>query len=309
MLDAHRPAQDGQPLRWKAFDEGAKPFYQILQTKTVQQMKVMGQDVNQEQLQTFYVKWTPAAKKLRLNGRDHWVVAYQIIGVKMDITIGGNKITYDSTDPNQAQAPLNDFFNALVGSELTFYITEDFRVARIDKVDEFVKKVGKANPQMEALLKSILSENALKQSAETIFTAYPPKGDFQPQKQWQKTQEQDFGPVGVYHHKNTYTCEANPLKIRIRTTLEYKQPTRADGALPFKIVKAKLTGNTAKEGEAVFDRVKGRFATSTLQVRVEGELTIEIGGMETTVQLTQTQESRMHTQDADPVAELKKKRQ
>src|SRR5262245_46215096 len=87
---------DKDKLEWKAFDKNKDgkydPFYQGLTTKTVQTMTVMNMDIKQEQNQTFYIKWTPEAQ---VDG--NWVVEQQIIGVKMDIDIGGNKIPYDST--------------------------------------------------------------------------------------------------------------------------------------------------------------------------------------------------------------------
>jgi hypothetical protein len=302
-------AQEGQPFRWKAFDPGAKPFYQVQSTRTTQVMTVMGMEVKQDQEQTFYMKWTPAAKKERINGKDHWVVTQQIIGAKMVVDIGGNKIAYDSTEENQPESPLTEFFKALVGCEITYYVTEDFQVTRVGGVEEFRQKLVGNDAQRDALLKSILTDASLKQMAESTWGAYPPKGDFQPMKQWEKTHELNLGPLGVYRTRNAYTCEPNPIKIKVRTTVEYQEPARAEKGLPFKIVKAKLSGNTAREGEAVFDRNKGRFEKSFQQTRLEGELTIDTNGTEAVVQLIQTQESRMRTQDEDPVAEIKKKRQ
>src|SRR5262245_55668255 len=79
-------------LEYKAF-AGKTPFYQELTTDTTQVMKVMGQEVKQEQKQTFYIQWTPQEAK-----GDNYVVTQKIIGVKMNIDIGGNKISYDSTE-------------------------------------------------------------------------------------------------------------------------------------------------------------------------------------------------------------------
>src|SRR5688572_1518749 len=52
------PAGGGDTLEWKAFEKG-KEFYQELTTKTTQTMKVMGQEVQQTQEQTFYIQWVP----------------------------------------------------------------------------------------------------------------------------------------------------------------------------------------------------------------------------------------------------------
>src|SRR4051812_18992612 len=102
-------AGDEGKLEFKAFNAGAQPFYQELETETVQNMKVMGQEVTQKQNQTFYIQWTPKTEK---DAKD-WTVQEKIVGVKMNIDIGGNKIAYDSTDEKQSANPMSDFFNAL----------------------------------------------------------------------------------------------------------------------------------------------------------------------------------------------------
>src|SRR5262245_54440275 len=99
-------AGDDMGLEWKAFDKKSGAFYQVLTTNTSQVMKVMQMDVKQEQKQTFYIKWEPAD----LDGKGNWVVTQKIIGVKMDIDIGGNKISYDSTDDKAPKNPMSDFF-------------------------------------------------------------------------------------------------------------------------------------------------------------------------------------------------------
>src|SRR3712207_900953 len=58
---------DKVTLRWK-FDKD-KTFYQTMRTETKQTMKVMNNDVNQVQKQTFYFSWTP----LKQEG-DNWVI-------------------------------------------------------------------------------------------------------------------------------------------------------------------------------------------------------------------------------------------
>src|SRR5690348_11222352 len=51
------PKGDAVTLKWKF--EKDKVFYQTMTTKTKQSMKVMNNDVNQTQNQTFYFKWRP----------------------------------------------------------------------------------------------------------------------------------------------------------------------------------------------------------------------------------------------------------
>ena len=293
-------AQDASNLNWK-FKEG-QTFYQEMKTVTSQTMKVMGSDITQKQEQTFYFSWTPVKKD-----GDNWVIKQKIEGVKMKIEIGGQPIEYDSTKEGQTSSALGDFFKALVGSEFTLTLNKDFKVTKIEGRDDFVKKLGQANPQMEALLKQILNEDALKEMADPTFAAVPPA----PKKageSWERASKLDMGPIGRYENTYKYTYEgkdktnAKLEKIKIDTTLKYQPPADATGAgLPFKIKSANLASGKTSGGTVTFDTDKGRVDSSDMKVDLEGDLSIEIGGQTTAVKLTQTQTTNVKTSDTNPI--------
>src|SRR5262249_14565549 len=112
-----KPAGGPIDVKWK-FEKNKEgkfaTFYQTNETKTGEIMKSMGNDVNQTQNQTFFFAWTPT----KVEGTKA-TIEQEIIGVKMDIEIGGSKISYDSTKDTTANNPLGDFFKALVGSKFT----------------------------------------------------------------------------------------------------------------------------------------------------------------------------------------------
>ena len=213
---------DTVDLKWK-FEKG-KTFYQEMTTKTEQNMTVMGMKINQTQTQTFYFSWTPKEQK-----DDNWIITQKIEGVKMDIQVGGNPITFDSTKETPANNPLSEFFKALVGSEFTLTLSPKNEVTDIKGKDEFLQKLIKANQQMEPLLKQILSDEALKQMADPAFSVVPnkpvKKGDT-----WEKNATLNMGPIGTYKTTYKYTYEGkdekNPKldKIKVDTTLEYTPP-------------------------------------------------------------------------------------
>src|SRR5260370_33244400 len=97
--------QDAVKLEWK-FEKG-KTFYQEMTTKTKQTMKIMAMDnITQNHDQTFIFSWTPVDQ----DNDKNWIVSQKIDGVKMDIDIGGNKITYDATSSTpHAGNPLAGF--------------------------------------------------------------------------------------------------------------------------------------------------------------------------------------------------------
>lgn len=290
-------------LEWK-FEKG-KAFYQTMTTTTDQTMKVMNNDVTQKQSQTFYFSWTP--QELMSDGK--WKLEQKILGVKMDIDIGGSPIKYDSTSPTNAgnaSNPLGDFFKALVGSSFTVVVDpKTYKVTEIKGREEFVQKLSNANKQMKPLLEKILSEDALREMAEPTFTVVPPNGAVEKGKKWTKETTLDMGPIGKYKNEYTYTYEGqdkNLDKIDVATKLSYMPPEKAEGigGLPFRIKSAKLESKDSK-GVVLFNREKGRVEKSDMSVKLDGTLDIEIGGQQTKVDLKQEQKTEISTSDTNPV--------
>jgi hypothetical protein len=288
---------------WLAFDENSKDYYQTLKTETTQKMKVMGMEVTQEQKQTFFIKWTPKPKK-----DGNWVVTQKIVGVIMKIDIGGNTISYDSTAGVQPQNPMTDFFKTLLDLELTFTIDKDMNVKKIDGNDEFIKKLSKTNPQMEPLLKSILSEDALKKMTEPTLFAFPPD---ESKTSWPRSSTLTLGPIGSYKSDYSFTKagkdkESGKEKVEIKQSMVYSKPTEK-GKLPFVIDDGELSGKDGS-GYALFNPAKGRFDKYVMKMKLEGNLQIDIGGMKTKVELSQDQDATVETSDTNPVDALSSKK-
>lgn len=290
----------GDQMPFKAFDPKSKPFYQEQTTKTTQNMTVQGQKVTQEQEQTFMILWTPKEMK-----DGNYVVTQQIKGVKMKIDIGGNKIEYDSTKKNPKN-PMTDFFDKLMDDKqiLTFHITPDLKVKKIDGREEFIKNLSDINPQMKNLLNAILSDSALQKMAEPTWWAYPPGGAATKDQKWTNKAILSLGPIGTYETTFDFTYKGDD-KIGIETTLTYTAPAANDKAgLPFVIESASLTGKNGK-GEAIYDKTAGRFKSTTLEMELKGNLKIQVGNQTTDVSLEQTQKSMSKTLDENPWADKK----
>jgi hypothetical protein len=298
-------AQDsGTKLAWKF--EKDKTFYQTMTTTTEQTMKVMGSDIKQNQTQTFYFSWTP----VKQDG-DNWEIDQTILGVKMRIEIGGQPIEYDSTKEQQTTSALSEFFKQLVGSKFTLTVDKDFKVTAIKGRDDFLKKLTNSNPSMEALLKQILSEEALKEMANPTFAAIPNK-EVKKGDTWKKESKLEMGPIGRYENTYNYTFDGpdkdKKQKISVKTELKYTPPGNdaSGGGLPFKIKSADLTSKDAG-GSILFDAEKGRVEESEMNVKLTGKLSIEIGGQATAVELDQTQKTKVTTSDSNPITPAKPK--
>jgi hypothetical protein len=301
FLAAGAWGQSPVELKWK-FEKG-KSFYQEMTTETKQEMKVMGQTINQFQKVTFYLSWNPVEQK-----DGNWTVKQKIEGLKMEIEIGGNKIPYDSTKEGGPTNPLSDFFKALVGSEFTLTIDKNMKITKIDGRDEFLKKLVKENQQMAPLLQTILSDEALKQMSDPAFAVIPDKpvkkGDT-----WNRKAALNMGPIGTFDTDYKYTDEGadeNKLqKIKVETSLKYQPPgPNAGGNLPFKIMKADLNSKDSN-GNILFDSTKGRVSSSNMTMKLTGTLTIEIGGTASDVTLDQTQTTTVKTTDENPISTKK----
>jgi hypothetical protein len=301
VLAVPAPAQDAT-LEWKL--PKGKSFYQTMSTSTTQNMKVQGSDVVQKQEQTFFFKWEVSNVD---TAKNTVTLKQKIIGLKMNIDIGGSKIAYDSTakDAN-TNNPLNKFFEALNDTEFTLTLnTKDMKVTNIEGHEAFVKKLTEANQQMKPLLDRILSKKALQDMAEPLFAALP-GGKVSKGKEWKRTADLDMGPIGKYTTTYTYTYDGPDKdkndKISVKTDLKYTPPTDKDaGGLPFKIKDAKLEGKDAT-GTIIYDPKNGWVKSSEMNLTLNGSLTIEIGQQSTTVELNQTQKTVVVTSDKDPTA-------
>jgi RNA polymerase sigma factor (sigma-70 family) len=297
QVSVSKTKEEGVDLRWK-FEKG-KLFYQEMATETKQAMLIDGQNVNQEQKQTFYFSWSPKEQDKDKN----WIISQKIQGVKSNIDLNGNKVEYDSTKPALAAGnPLADCFKDLVGSEFKLTISPEMRVIKVDGHKELIQKLIKGNPGNEATLKGILSEDALKQMSEPAFGASPSKlvkkGDT-----WEKKITLDLGPLGTYDTTNKYRYEGQVGaldKIKVETILAYRQPGAGAGPFPFQIKEAKLTTKSG-DGTIWFDRDKHRLERSELKLILEGKLSIVIGGNASTVDLKQEQTTTVKTTDTNPI--------
>ena len=89
------------------------------------------------------------------------------------------------------------------------------------------------------------------------------------------------------------------------TTLNYTAPAEtSQGGLPFKIKSAALKSNS-EAGQVVFNPTKGRLEKFNQKLSLSGQLSIEIGGQSTNVDLSQTQESSIETSDDNPLPKKK----
>lgn len=295
--EAKPPEKGPAELKW-SFKAGDK-FYQRLTSTTDQSLKIQNQDVKQKQEQEFVFSWTvksATADKAELEQR--------IEAVRMAITIGSNRIEYDSRKKDQQENPVASFFKPLLGASFTLTIDpKTSRVISVQGREEFVKRLRDANPNMAQLLSQILSEDQLKQMAEPHFAVTPPSPIAVGGK-WQREARLSMGPLGSYDATYEYTYQGKEKKdsaeldkIEVKASIKYKAPESAQaGGLPFKIESGNLEAKEVS-GVLFFDSQKGRLSSSDMTVRLAGKLTISVGDQKAEVELEQSQTSKTETSD------------
>jgi RNA polymerase sigma factor (sigma-70 family) len=296
---AERPTADAKrgpavTLRWQ-FEEG-RPFYQEVTTQTRQTMKIMDNDVLQQQTQTFHFRWEPVEKR-----GEGWVLKQKVEGVRLDLDIGGNKIAFDSAKEATTNNPLAEFYKALVGAELRVTLDREYKVEKVEGRDQLIEKLGAANPRLRHLLPQVLSEGTLRQTAWASFVALP-RRRLRPGDSWAMTSLTDLG-MGKWRtsYKYTYAGKQGKLdRIRVETTLD----EQAAGDTPaFKIKRGQVKSNGT--GTILFDGARGRVVSLELEQKLEGKLTVAAGDQDAPVELSQTQKITVRTTDTSPVQRAK----
>jgi hypothetical protein len=300
--------QDPKQAEGKKFDlklEKDKKFYEKMSTDVSQVIKVMGQDLTQNQQSIFYFKWTPVKQE-----GDKWEVADEIEGLSMSIDISGNKISYDSTQsdggPMSGNPGLMDFFKKLIGSRFTVTLDKAGKVEKVGGVEEFRTSIGAgaSNPQMNSLLQGIMTDDAVKQMFDPTFGLMPdsPK---KPGEKWTKTATLNLGPIGTYTvtYNFTYVGPEKDLdKIDVDASLVYNAPKGdpAASGLQFKIKEGKLTSENPGKGPSgviLYNPKLQRIESVDITIKMKGELTVTIGMTDTKVELLQTQNTKITFSD------------
>ena len=296
-------AQDATKQSFETRFEKDKPFYQKLTTRVDQQLKVQGgSEVPLKHEQTFYFKWTPISQDK--DGK--WTAKMGIEGVQFKMDIAGQTIDFDSTNPNPSGATgnpgLTEFFKNLVGSELTITFGKGMAVEKVDGRDELQKKLSAVNPQMEAVLKSVLTDEAIKEMTDPSAGVTPAA----PQAvngTWEKKSTLSLGPIGSYERTFVYTYKGkDPEKkeldrIEVKPSLAYKPPAGAGEGLPFRIKGGKLDTKEVKQGVVLYNPKAGRVESVRINLILTGDLDVTIGSADSKVNLTQDQRTELDTSE------------
>jgi len=279
----------GVVLEWKF--EKDKPFYQELTTEVDQIIKIQSIETRQKQTQIFYLVWTPLEKD-----GDNWRLRQTILGLKTDIDIGGNRISFDSSQERHQDRSLFEFFQALIGAEFTVTLNKEYRVQKIDGRDDFLKKQRDTKSSMSIVMETLFSEDWMHQMAEISFSGLP-KGSIQPGEDWSVKRKRGVGPIGEFSvtDRFTYTgLEGEFDKVTLRVEGNPKGvPFMGMATENKKVILRRLEYS----GTQLFDRGKGRGVSSDFNLALEGTVNV----YRTEMDLSHTQKTTIKTMDVKPL--------
>ena len=303
---SQRPAaEDQMTLRWTF--EKDKPFYQEMTTITRQDMLFLDTNANgvYGHEQTLYFSWMPV-------GRDkdgNWVLKQKVEAVRFIFRDADGKKTYeyDSRKDSGDQGLLAHYCKQFVGSEFTLTFGKDGKITQDKGRDRLMKRLVEYDPALQTHEVQVLSDAALRQSAEILLNPLKPRS-VRPGDSWTWNQTLRLRPIGNIESRYQFNygrSEGKLIRIDVQSTLEGKKLQGKD-----KELKGKGTGTI------LFDPDKGRIVSEELDLRLEGKIDFVSLGMRLVpprnsaelthkdVKLKQRQKITVKTSDTN-LAELK----
>ena len=294
-------AQDKQKFETKF--EKDKPFYQKATTKVEQTMKVQGggADVPQKHEQTFYFKWTPISVD-----KDKVVAKQTIEGVRFKMDIAGQTIDYDSTEPNSSGAAgnpgLTEYFKSLLGLEFTVTFGKNGVVEKVDGKEQALQKLAAVNPQLEGVLKRVLTDEAVKEMTDPAAGLTPP-AEQAVNGTWEKKGVLNLGPIGSYDRTYTFTYKGKDAekkeldRVEVKAAIAFKPTTDAGEGLPFKVKGGTFATKEMKQGVVLYNPKTGRVESVRLHMILTGDLELTVASSDTKVAVYQDQKLEVDTSD------------
>ncbi len=268
-----------------------------------QDIRVQGNQLKQNQSQTFWYLWR--VKEQTPTGG--WVITQKLEDLEINVNMGGVTYRYNSKIGNNPNDPRTDLFDGMVGAEFKFVLDKAFQVVEVkggtELTRKLIRKVGDANPSTVPLIRSLLNEDNLKQSASSTF-GFLPQTPVNVGSTWTLTNFLNMGSLGKYKSTQKFTYQGQQKDrdvIHSKISLEYSSPNNDQGQLGFKIQKGDLKGHGT--GKILFDNNNGLLDRTQQTLYLNGQLVIEVGGQQHTVDLSQTQQT---TANITPVTNMGK---
>lgn len=196
----------------------------------------------------------------------------------------------------------DDILERLVkGIVFRIQLNPDGSLAKYEGYEDLLTRARKEFPADEVkVFSSIVTEDLLKSSVELAFGGLPAKA-VKPGDRWNRRLRVPAGPLGIFLFNDTMTYEGpgkGGERISVSTSFDYLPP-KEGGGLPFRITRADLKANGAKSS-LLFDAEKGRLVSFEGTFPMSGSMTLDVGGMMTSMELSATERRTIRLSDREP---------
>lgn len=278
------PAQAQVNLQWK-LKEGDQ-FYLEEVSNAKQNMKVMGQEVKQDQTVTTIFLITVVKK----NADGSMVLEQKFESMKTEV-VGG--------------PPRDNIDKQIQGGTVRLHVSPKMEVTKLEGYDELVQKVVGNDAKAQQMFKLMMSDDTLKKKLAEQFEFVPGMA-VKPGDKWQRKAELSLGPIGVMKIERDFTYEGADMlggkkldKIAMTGVGSYALPKGDGGGFPFKVTKGELKIDGMK-GTIHFDAAAGRLVQAEAKTNMKGALTISTMGADVEMDMVVDSNMRLRVLDKPP---------
>jgi hypothetical protein len=232
------------------------------------------------------------------------VTSFEVKKVTTDSCVLAMKV--ESVKVVSKEALLGKIMEKLKGANFTVTLGNDGTVKGFEGYNDWVKSIAGDDDDQSKLLKSFLTESLFTNIIQNGFGFLPPKavkkGD-----SWSNESKIPFSFLGEFKSKNTYTYEGkegNLDVIAVKQQMKYTPPKAGTeiygGAL--KLTRADLKAENV-QGKFLFDSAKGRLASAEVSMTVSGSLTVDVGGNQQQLDLSEESTGTSRVLEKNPAKE------
>ncbi len=280
-----RPALGAEELRWK-FKQGDTVKYLMVQ-KTTQGVKIMGQELKTDLVQTVDLHWTIKS----VSGDGVAELTQTIDRVQTKVEGPGNTFEFDSKSDKTPEGPiasiLTPLLKALVNAEFAFKMDGKGELSEIKVPQKLLDSLKNAGPAAGGGGGGMFSEEGLKNMISQSSLTLPEKaldvGDG-----WKQESRMTMPMIGTMVMDKNYTFQgpapekAGLVKIDLNTKVNLEPAADSN-------VTVKITTQEGK-GEFLFDKEVGRVVKSSLDDEMRMTLSIQGQNLEQSTKTVTTME-------------------
>lgn len=296
-------AQDGMAFRFKA-KPGDKQYYQISGVMEMSQ-KVAGQE-----LDTKIASKQSIEREVNEPDKDgNTRLRTRTLRLQLDSEFPGiGPYKYDSSstennDGSQIGAALAPLYDAINGAIVEITLTPLGKVTKATGMAEAIKGAIQGNAIAQQFAAGSDSDEAVAHGLQDQFIEFPEKA-LSPGDEWEVPYEMNLPKLGKATGKTKYRYEGlDGDSGRARAYHKFTFSSSMDFDLDLKTDQVTATGKlkiSNSSGTALFAADAGRLVSKKSETTVDGDITIEAGGMTIALQQSQKQTSELKLLDGPP---------